>query len=326
MAMSKNMWLRKQERCKRQRQRRTKRRQLLAIIVLVAAIAALAALIIIRNADKTDAPTSQTTAETTDISPTLLSPRYTTTLNTDDINLSFFKNSAFLGNSVADTINKYNLVPSCDFYTSVNLDVDNVYSTIIGYSATTAADQLKTKKFNKIFLSFGEREIASGNAYDFADSYESLVEKIKSYQTTSQIYLIAIPPITKSASNAQTYGMTMEKVREYNEEIRNIASDLGVFYINSPSALAGADGYLHDGVSADGINLNRDCSIELLSYISKSSHDPDKIEEDEAETENSETETSTASPSATPRSTATPQSEEPEPTVNVLKDSAINAD
>ena len=120
--------------------------------------------------------------------------------------------------------------------------------------------------------------------------------------------------------------MTMGKVREYNEEIRNIASDLGVFYINSPSALAGADGYLHDGVSADGINLNRDCSIELLSYISKSSHDPDKIEEDEAETENSETETSTASPSATPRSTATPQSEEPEPTVNVLKDSAINAD
>lgn len=328
MVKSKMTWKREQERRRRERQRRDRRRAICAIVVVLLAVIVVVILFAARGC--TGKKTANSSAVNNKEAVTTETPaveQYRSSISIDDVNTSFFKDSAFLGNSVADTISMYDLLQNTDFYSSPILTVDNVYTTIVGYGNTAAADQLKSKKFSKVFLSFGEREIASGDATEFARSYKSLVEKVRSYQTNAQIYLIGIPPIDKAASDESRYGMTLDTIKSYNKKIRSIASDLKVYYINSLSALGGS--YLYNGVSADGINLNRDCCIELLKYITDNAYIPNAEKPDQASDEKEKStqkpvnddeddeEGSTNSSSDNSEPTASPV-----PTVNVFKDSA----
>ena len=324
MAMSQRMWRREQERRKRERERRARQRRNCMIIVIVA----IAAVILIiskgcfgkKDSAVTEQPapeqseTLEQEAQTKDVQ------RYESAIDITDVNTSFFSSAAFLGNSVADSIGMYNLLKEADFYTDITLDVDNVYTTATGYSTTAAIDQLKSKQFTRVFLSFGELEIASDDVKEFIKSYTNLIDKVKSYQAKAQIYVISIPPSTKETTSSGAYGMTLGKIKEYNRRIKAMAASEDVYYIDSVAALGKDGGYLPHGASADGINLNRGCCIDLLQYITKKAYIPDKnslSDEDEDDVLDEED---------NPKSTAAPKKRsssesEPEPTVNVLKDS-----
>ena len=330
MAKSKMAWKREQERRKRERKMRDRRRAICAVVVLL--LAAIAVIVIVaskgcsgKNAAKSPAVSSTETvaSESPSYGP------YKSAIDISEVDTSFFNDSVFLGNSVADAIAMYDLLQNTDFYSSPILTVDNVYTTIVGYGNTAAADQLKSKKFSKVFLSFGEREIESGDVNEFTRSYKSLVEKVKSYQTNAQIYLIGIPPVDKAASDETRYGLSLDNIKKYNKKILSIATDQKVYYVNSVSAL-GSGSYLYNGVSADGINLNRDCCIELLKYITDNAYIPESssasLSEDKEKTtqkpaknndDEEEDEEESRSSAAEKEPTDTPV-----PTVNVLKDSA----
>ena len=331
MAKSKMAWKREQERRKRERKRRDRRRAICAVVVVLLAIVAVIIIIASKGCSGKKAAKSPAVSSTETVASESPSYEpYKSAIDISEVNTSFFNDSAFLGNSVADTIAMYDLLQNTDFYSSPVLTVDNVYTTIVGYGNTAAADQLKSKKFSKVFLSFGEREIAADDVNEFARSYRSLVEKVKSYQTNAQIYLIGIPPTDKAASDEARYGMSLDNIKKYNKKILSIAADQKVYYVNSISAL-GSGSYLYNGVSADGIILNRDCCIELLKYItdnayipesssSSSSEDKEKatqkpVNNNDDEEEDDEEETRSSSAQTEPTDT-------PAPTVNVLKDSA----
>ena len=322
MGKSQRMWKREQERRKKERQRRAKRKQLCVIIVLLAAIAAVI-IIFGKGCGKTSISNNAVSSSENSAIVTPSAAPYRSSIDITDVNTSFFDNSVFIGNSVADTISLYGLLPDTDFYTSPILTVDNVYTTVTGFGTTAAADQLKSKKFNKIFICFGEREIAAGDISEFERGYGEFVQKVKTYQTNAQIYLISIPPSSKSSSENGLYGMSLNTISGFNKRIKNIAAEEKVFYVNSFSPLGGGS-FLHEGVSADGINLNRDCCIELLKYITEKAYVPDDSSDDTDdnifEEKAAEKEIrSTPKPTTVPeKATATPQ-----PTVNVFKDSEI---
>ena len=330
MAKSKMAWKREQERRKRERKMRDRRRAICAVVVLLLAVIAVIVIVASKgcSSDKATKSPAVSSTETVASEAPSFAP-YKSSIDIKDVDTSFFDDSAFMGNSVADTIAMYDLLQNTDFYSSPVLTVDNVYTTIVGYGNTAAADQLKSKKFSKVFLSFGEREMAANDVNEFARSYSSLVEKVKSYQTNAQIYLIGIPPVDKAASDEARYGMSLDNIKKYNKKIISIAKDQKVYYVNSVSAL-GSGSYLYNGVSADGINLNRDCCIELLKYItdnayipesssSSPSSDKEKTTQKPANNNDDEEEDEEGSRSSAVREEPT---DTPAPTVNVLKDSA----
>ena len=333
MAMSARMWKREQERRRRERQRRARRRRNCALVVF-AAVAAVAVIAVNRACsvkNSTSAPAAGQTDTTAAPQQTdSAGGTYKTDVDISKVNISFFNNAAFMGNAVADSISMYSLLPDTDFYTGIDLDVENVYTTAAGYSTTAAVDQLKSKKFNKIFLSFGEREISGELEKSFISAYMELVEKIKSYQPSAQIYIIGIPPVTREASKNEEYGLSEKKIKDYNKKIKLMAAEEDVYYVDSVKAVGSDGGYLPEGVSADGINLNRDCCIELIEYMTKKSAVPDEANiddeddetgddtdknsgRDETDDEDDEDASATASPSG--------KEKQPEPTVDVRKDS-----
>lgn len=322
MAMSQRMWLREQERRKRERERLARQRRNCMIIVILV-IAAVVLVISKGCFGKKNSSVSET--KETDIAEqeaqTAGTARYESETDITDVNMSFFDNSAFLGNSVADSIGMYNLLEDADFYTDVNLDVDNVYTTATGYSTTAAIDQLKSKQFTRVFLSFGESELSADNVKEFIKSYKKLIDKVKSYQLKAQIYVISIPPSTQETSSGSLYGMTLNKIKEYNNRIKAMAAEKEVYYIDSVAALGKDNGYLPQGASADGINLNRGCCIDLLQYITKKAYVPNSngISEKDTDEEDDEKEDESEK-TQTPKKSSSSE-DEPEPTVNVLKDS-----
>lgn len=328
MTMSQRMWKREQERRRRERIRRARRRRNCTITVLVLAI--LAVCIIVINANKGDKHAKPTPTVSSSAVPTLntgydISNVYTTNIDKSDINDVFYKNSAFAGNSVADSVALYGLLDEADFYTGVNIDLDNVGTTSVDGSATSVTEQFKNKKFDKVFLSFGENEIGKMSADEFKNAYSDFVEKIQEYQSNAKLYLIAIPPVTIDVSNEGT--ITKDKIKEFNRAIKSVALSKEVYYADSVEALGDNKDFLPSGVSADGINLNEAAVTDLLYFIPKKAYIPAQTDisrdEEEAQGEAAEKKMQTEAPKKTekPVSAEVKSSETPEPTVNVLKDS-----
>ena len=157
MAMSQSMWRREQERRRREREKRARQRRNCMIIVIIAIAAVI--LIISKGCfggkNEVSEPVQEQADTAVQESQTSDAERYESKIDITDVNTSFFSSAAFLGNSVADSIGMYNLLKEADFYTDIMLDVDNVYTTATGYSTTAAVDQLKSKQFTRVFLSFG---------------------------------------------------------------------------------------------------------------------------------------------------------------------------
>lgn len=348
MAMSQRMWKREQERKRRERLRRARRRRNCTITVILIALIAVIAVVFKSCSDNNSEKNLQNNTSQTTVTQ---APKPVSSLiPVSELDTSFYDNAVFIGNSIADGIALYGLLPQTDIYAKVGLSLDSVYTTAADNDSTAIADQLKSRKYSKVFLCFGEAELSSENSSDFKDKYTELIEKVKSYQSSARIYLVAIPPVSK---NSEENGMDISNIKTYNDTIKRLAASEDVYYADAYTALADDDGYLKSGVSADGINLNRDCYIEMLNYIADNSYIPDlsdidsesdesSDDKDTAESDNSKDskdssdnskkEESTEKPS---KSTESPKpdkdetdseksTEEPEPTVNVLKDSAMN--
>lgn len=335
MAMSQRMWRREQERKRRERARRAKRRRTCAVVVLLIAAAVCAAVCIKGCGGSMTAGPRATETVSVSAVPTLLPE--TSQIPVSELDTSFYDNSVFIGNALADGISLYGLLPQTDIYAKVGISLDNAYNTAANNSSTSIVDQLKSKKFSKVFLCFGEEELAEHDAQSFYDKYSTMVDTVKDYQKSARIYLVAIPPAAESS------GVSLDDILAYNDALFELAYDKDVYYSDAYTGLAQNDGYLADGVSADGINLDRNCYIEMLNYMADNSFIPDSEDidsrggsdedgnTDENTDENADEEESPSSTRA-PRRTAAPDNEgsgdgdadsTPKATegVNVLKDS-----
>lgn len=331
MTMSQRMWMREQERRKRERQRRARRRRNCAIIVALMAIIAVVFIVVSMSGSKEETSENKPVAEYTqapDFDRSVAQNPYVTTRTAEDIKLSFFYNSAFAGSSVADTIGMYGILEDAKFYSNVNADLDNVYTMTTTGSTTSIVEQFKSKNVKKIFLTFGENELANGNSAEFKIKYRDLISKIREYQPNVTIYLISIPPITADASDKNINGITMSRILSYNRQIKTLAVEEDLYFVDSVDALGDNKGFLPAGVSVDGVNLNKPAVIDLLYYIAKESYIPTRqdIEKDDEYIEEEETEGGTLTKAedeveVTEKPSATKEPDGNE--VNVLKDSVI---
>lgn len=338
MAMTQRMWKREQERRRREREKRARQRRrrtavFVFVLILIAAVVLLA-----KSCADDNAVTTDETARTS--VPVTAAPQPVSTVAAAELlDTSFYDNAVFIGNALADGISTYGLLDSTDFYARVGVDLDNVYTTAADNDSMAIVDQLKSKKFNKIFLAFGESELSWNDPEAFAEKYTALIEKVKSYQSGSRIYVLAIPPVTEATSKQNANGVNITNTKEYNSALKEVAAEMEAYYADSFDALADSSGFLEDGVSADGINLDRNSFIKLLEYIPDNIYIPDEDDlksssvSDEDQENIDEDEDSTPVPRSTKKPTATKKpsfddeetrsTASPEPTVNVLKDSAV---
>lgn len=321
MTVSQRMWKREQERRRRERIRRARRRRNCAIAVLLLAIVTVIVIVTAgkdNDSPKNEEPTAQPVNVVSDTKA--VTDPYTTTREAEDIKASFFKESAFAGNALAQTVGMYGILPETDFYADVNVNLENVYTITTSGSTTSVSEQFKSRRFSKVFLSFGENELRTMTSSEFKTKYKELIDKIVDYQPKARIYLIGIPPVTAEVSSEDDK-LTAKRINEFNKRIMSLAVDEELYYVDSVDALGDNKGFLPKGVSGDGINLNKAAVIDLLYYISKEAYIPDAQDVAELGADEDDEDDEDEAETAEPQKASTPT---PAPTVNVLKDSAIN--
>lgn len=180
----------------------------------------------------------------------------------------YYRNCAFIGNSFADDLMMFDIVKGADFFAKVGLDVSDALTETLENGTVPVIDELNSEKqYERIFMIFGINELGWQSTEIFAQKYGELIAKAKEYQPTSRIYLMSVLPVSQAVSDKDIESINNTRIALYNGIIKNLATEMGVYYADAAAAVAGEDGALPADAASDGIHFGRDYYEKILIYI-----------------------------------------------------------
>ncbi len=198
----------------------------------------------------TPTPTPEVTAEPS------LGPGVTPTSAPTEPDYTVFDDAAFIGNSTFEGLYRYGIITHGTFFTKVGLNVLTVHTATTQTGTVPIIDELWNGTYNKVLLMFGENELGWPSPASFIQKYSELLDAVWVRQPQAEIYIVAMPPVSKAVSDSSTVGVTNSNIQNFNAMLRDLAIQRGCHYIGVPSELVTVDGALPDEASGDGIHLN----------------------------------------------------------------------
>ena len=190
--------------------------------------------------------------------------------NTNSKTRNFGSNVAFIGDSRTQAFIMYAGLSEVIDYTNIGLMVDTAVSkkfiTNSNGEKVTILEDLKNKDINTIYIMLGINELGWVYSSIFIDKYEELINKILEIKPNCEIIIQSIIPVTKSKSDSDPI-YNNNKIREYNELIKDMAKRLNIKYINLVPELANENGDLPEQASTDGVHLNKKYCIKWLEVL-----------------------------------------------------------
>lgn len=259
-----------QRNARRKKQRQYRIRRIGALIILVLLLILIIAGIRGCNKNTTAKGPVVTVLPAITIPPATKAPTANAVGNVkpSDVDQSYFADSCFVGNSVIESMEIYELVDNADYFARIGLNVTDAAKLAMTNSNIPVIDELNNdRQYKRIFMMFGENELNWPNIETFKSAYTSLIKKAKQYQPSAQIYLLSVTPISKKADSEQTEGVSKSAILKFNQYIEEIAKTNNVTYVDLYTALADKDGFLPEGVATDGIHFDKDYYTKCLVYI-----------------------------------------------------------
>ena len=184
--------------------------------------------------------------------------------NTDN---SCFENSAFVGNSMLEDLDMYGIIDNADFYAKTGLTVTNVFTETTVDGTAPIMEEVTSKKYDKVFLMFGLNELGWSYSDVFVEDYAKIIDTLRESNPDVEIYVQSLFPVSKERSDKNLYGVTNEKIEEYNELLKTMAKEKNVTYVDVHAAMVTEDGTLPDGASPDGVHPNMDYCKTWVQYL-----------------------------------------------------------
>lgn len=190
-----------------------------------------------------------------------------------DIDSSFFKRTAFLGNSITMGLDAYKIVTEADFYCHEGLTVYGVLHDTLPKQKLTVIEQLikNRKKYDKIFLMFGTNETGLYDKSEFIEDYSKIIDTIKEKMPDVKIYIQSILPITAKKSKENKYNLNNEQINIYNKQLKDLAKEKDVPYLDVASVFKNKNGTLPESWTPDGVHLNPDYYYLWADYLIRNS-------------------------------------------------------
>jgi hypothetical protein len=182
----------------------------------------------------------------------------------------YFDDALFIGDSRMMGLMLYSGLTTATFYTEKGINVLNLLTKDIvpltGGGHMTIPEALRGKNFAKIYIKLGLNELGWPSARHFAEEYGKVIDKIRSQQPEAVYYVLSILPVSKDKSTKDKI-FTNERIGMFNEEIKRMTWEKGVYYLDAAAGMAGDDGALPADASRDGIHLNKDYCVSWLDYL-----------------------------------------------------------
>lgn len=192
--------------------------------------------------------------------------------NTSNNERTFGNNVAFIGDSRTQAFLMYAGLNEVIDYTNVGLMVDTAVKKKFvkadkGEKVTILEDMAK-RNIDTVYIMLGVNELGWRYSNIFIDKYGKLIDLIRQINPNCEILVQSIIPLTKTKSdNDDIY--KNEKVKEYNDLLKEMAKEKNVKYIDVASVLSNNNGDLPEEASSDGVHLNKEYCLKWLDYLKK---------------------------------------------------------
>ena len=186
----------------------------------------------------------------------------------EEIADTYFDDAVFIGDSRTEGFMIYENIDAT-FYTHKGLMVDTIFTNPVitkDGEKITIMDALAKDSFNKVYIMLGINETGWQSSSLFIKKYGEIIDSIKKINPNAIIYVESILPVSEEVSLNHDY-IKMSKINEYNDLLKEMAKEKGVYYLDISSAVANEQGYLPDDAATDGIHLNKNYCDKWLQYL-----------------------------------------------------------
>lgn len=187
----------------------------------------------------------------------------------DPVENSYFDDAVFIGDSRTEGLILNCGLSNTTSYAYKGLMVDTVFTKPVinkNGQKVSVMDALKSTPFSKVYIMLGINETGWVYSHVFQNKYGEMIDGIREINPEAEIYIQEIMPVSGKVSSTHSY-ITNSKINEYNGLLRELAEEKQVYYIDTGSAVASADGSLLNDAASDGIHLVKDYCEKWLDYL-----------------------------------------------------------
>ena len=185
----------------------------------------------------------------------------------DPVDDTWFEGTLFIGDSRTEGLKYADCLGESAYFSSVGMTVYSVmgtkcYDEVFGYNYLGMV--LTKNTFDKIFIHLGLNE-CGGDHDRFLKEYRTLIETVQRTQPDATVILQEI--MTVSKGKALDPKFTLERINYLNEQIKLIAEEYGVHYMDTNGWLSDEEGYLLEELNRDGCHLYATGYLDWADWI-----------------------------------------------------------
>lgn len=167
-----------------------------------------------------------------------------------------FDDAVFIGNSLFVGLYSFGVITHGKFLTKVGLNVNTVFTDPADGGTVPIIDELKTGGYKKVIIHLGLNELGWPSYTTYIAKYSDLLDAVWERIPEAKIFVVGLPPVTKTYSEASTNGINLENVNRMNALLEEMCARKGAVYVDVPASFYDAEGYLPANASADGVHMN----------------------------------------------------------------------
>ena len=195
---------------------------------------------------------------------------------TEDQGTAYIDRLTFLGDSTTYGLKAYGVLtdrtdtkqvwtPASGTLTLSNQSIATIVYPETGEEISIAAAAERAKP-EYLVITLGVNGVSFMDEEYFKSEYTKLIESIQAASPDTKIICNSIYPVAASYTLLDSINNT--KITAANGWIRDVAAATGTRFLNSASAITGADGWLPEEYqNGDGIHLNSTGFLKVLDYM-----------------------------------------------------------
>ncbi|RNI29930.1 GDSL family lipase [Rufibacter immobilis] len=165
------------------------------------------------------------------------------------------KEIVFMGNSITEAGEWQELVPGKNV-------VNRGISGDVTWGVLARLDEVLESKPAKVFLLIGVNDLKRGlDPAIIANNHRRILQRIKAESPKTKVYLQSVLPVNEGLLSSAYQHVTLARISALNQELKSLAQQQGVPFLNLHPALADVQGQLDKELTTDGIHL------KLVAYI-----------------------------------------------------------
>ena len=182
---------------------------------------------------------------------------------------SYLAKCVFVGDSITVGLSDYQLVSMKNVIAEVGMNIQKINTETMktAYGELTVLDALKEAQPENIYIMLGSNGIAWMDIDSMINEYSTFIDGIKGSLDGSNVYIIAIPPVTAAKESAEE-PISNADIDSYNSKLLELANQKKCWFIDLNSELKGSDGKFPVSDAADdGMHFNKSTYDKMLQFV-----------------------------------------------------------